>query len=184
MAKVNEVEGDEIWKPVVGYEGLYEVSSMGRIRAPLKQKKNPICGTVTLKPMVLKDHSPGDPYSRIKLCKNGTQHLESVHRIVAKAFLGESPGSHVNHKDLNKRNNRIENLEWVSPGGNIKHAQAHGLFIGRRKKSVVRIEDGVIFQSLADAARAVNANVPLIWHVIRGDRKHTRGFSFEYYKGA
>jgi len=108
----------EIWKPVKGHEGLYEVSSHGRVRALEKFKNNPICGKVLLKGKMLKDQTPSDPYARIKLCRNGTHYLESVHRITAMAFLGSPDGRHVNHKDLNKRNNKLENLEWVTPDQN------------------------------------------------------------------
>ena len=95
---------NEIWKNIAGYEGLYEVSSFGRVRS-LRFGKTKI----------LKPGKNKKGYLRVSLCKNGKQKTFFVHRLVAQAFL-ENPQNlpQINHKDENKQNNRLENLEWCS----------------------------------------------------------------------
>ena len=94
----------EVWKPVPGYEGRYEVSDMGRIQE-IK---------------ILKIDGGGHKYSRVNI--DGRTHY--VHRLIAFAFLGDppSPKSVVNHKDFDTRNNRVENLEWITQTENVRHA--------------------------------------------------------------
>lgn len=113
----------EEWRPVVGFESSYEVSSLGCVRSfdrvvvrgngrpqfhcgrPIKPRRNR-CG-----------------YYRVGLSKDGKQRRCSVHAIVAAAFIGPRPdGYDINHKDGVKRNNAVENLEYVTPSRNQKHA--------------------------------------------------------------
>lgn len=108
---------EEIWKDVVGYEGLYEVSNQGQVRShhPSPRKKKGEC----LRPGNLRG------YRIVILCKDKARHTALVHRIVAIAFLGAPPNVHrptVNHKNLDKADNRVENLEWLSHADNNRHA--------------------------------------------------------------
>ena len=92
----------EIWKDILGYEGLYQVSNYGRVRS-LKYGKEKI----------LKQQINTDGYLHIDLYKNKKRKNYNVHRLVTIAFL-ENPNNYpqVNHKDENKQNNHIDNLEW------------------------------------------------------------------------
>ncbi len=106
----------ETWKPVVGHEGLYEVSDMGRVKSSLTGKMLKQC-----------DHSHG--YLQLSLRKNGKQKTCTAHSLVLKAFVTKPVDHIVNHKDGNKKNNKLSNLEWVTYGGNLKHAMDSGLQI-------------------------------------------------------
>lgn len=100
-----------VWKPVPGYEGLYEASSFGEIRSLRRGR-------------VLKPGTSQGGYLVVALRKNGTQHMVKVHTVIAAAFLGERPqGLEVNHKDFNRMNNAVENLEYVTRQENIRHAR-------------------------------------------------------------
>lgn len=110
---------NEIWKPVVGYEGLYEVSNLGNIRRIWRYGK-PWVHT-------LKSKTTRDGYLEATLTKNSKAKSIRTHRIVAMAFLGHPDGKEVNHIDGNKKNNSVENLEWVTPSENQKHAYRIGL---------------------------------------------------------
>ena len=114
----------EEWLIVPGYEGLYEVSNLGRVRsiggttsrrAGYRILKHGLCGTVD--------------YFYVSLCQNGKTRNHLIHRLVAMAFLGEPPSMayEVNHKNGNTHNNTVDNLEWTTKSGNIKHAFALGL---------------------------------------------------------
>lgn len=104
----------EAWKPVVGFEGLYEVAPCGAIRNSRTLR--------WLSPSV-KD----DGYTSVKLFKDGRGYQKSVHRVVAEAYLPNPESKpQVNHKDLNKKNNDVSNLEWVTQGENLAHAIRNG----------------------------------------------------------
>lgn len=104
---------EEIWKPVKGYEGKYEVSSIGRVRS-LNYNNS---GEVHLLAFT------GIRYCQVGLTKDGKQRSFYVHRLVAEAYLPEPKEgeTQVNHKNGDKRDNRISNLEWVSPIVNVNN---------------------------------------------------------------
>lgn len=110
----------ETWRAVVGYEGLYEISSYGqlnRLTSTRGTAKGIRAGSVSLV-----------GYRVTTLTKNKTQRQHYIHALVAEAFVGPRPiGQQVNHKDGNKLNNFVDNLEYVTPGGNVRHAIALGL---------------------------------------------------------
>lgn len=116
MEKGNTVE---IWKPVAGYEGFYEVSSKGRIRSKDRTTKNG-GGEFVKKGRVLKLVDNGNGYLRVELKVNNTSAKKYVHRIVAETFI-ENPANKpfINHLDNNPYNNAIENLEWCTPKENF-----------------------------------------------------------------
>jgi hypothetical protein len=110
----------EVWKPAVGYEGIYEVSSAGRVR----RIKNPNPRTGGILASVV--HSRG--YVVVKPSVGGVSPMRRVHRLVCAAFHGPCPEGHqCNHKNGIKTDNRAENLEWVTPSENVLHANRLGI---------------------------------------------------------
>ncbi len=111
----------EIWKEIKGYEGLYEVSDLGRVRS-LDRYVSYVNGQKHLhKGKVL---SPGvsNGYLQVSLCKNGEIKHPLVHRLVADAFIPNPDNlPQVNHKDENPSNNMVVNLEWCSSEYNINY---------------------------------------------------------------
>lgn len=100
---------NEIWKAIENYEGLYQISNLGRI----KNNKN----------RIMKQKPSKDGYVRILLYKQGKYTSKYVHILVAKAFIPNPQNKEeVNHIDANKSNNRIDNLEWVTKKENNYHA--------------------------------------------------------------
>ena len=101
----------EIWKPIKGYEGLYEVSNLGRVKS--------VARNMIRKTYIKKDKG----YEIIMLCKNGRGKNHSVHRLVAEAFIPNPYGKReINHKDYNRANNNVANLEWVTRVENIVYS--------------------------------------------------------------
>ena len=119
---------NEIWKPIKGYESLYEVSNYGRVKA-LARRKNCNRGYGIIKEHIMKPNNcDRGGYYRVPL--TGTNHIKKyylVHRLVAEAFIPNPDNlPEVNHKDSNKANNNIKNLEWCSRTYNIKYGYENG----------------------------------------------------------
>ena len=122
----------EEWKDIGGYEGFYQVSNLGRIRSVDRTIE---CGgkySRTLKGQLIAQKKAGAGYPAVGLRRDGHQRTAYVHRLVLGAFCGESEQEQeCNHRDGNKTNNHIENLEWVTRSENSYHAHNTGLQPGR-----------------------------------------------------
>lgn len=113
----------ENWKPVVGFEGWYEVSDRGNLRRLLERDGKPLAT-----PRVLSLAVDGDGYVNTKLSIGGRIFNKKRHTLVAEAFIGVAPrGKQVNHIDGVKTNNHVANLEWVTARENNRHARRTGL---------------------------------------------------------
>lgn len=111
----------EIWKPITGYEGWYSVSSLGRIRREKSHR-----GNFT---SILKNLCISDRYYRVVLWKDSKRKHKYVHLLVAEAFIGPKPkGYDCNHKDGDKSNCRLSNLEYITSTENARHAWRTGLY--------------------------------------------------------
>ena len=123
---------EEIWKEI--YDGYYAVSNMGRFKR-LKIENNTYPGRF------LKPGTTPNGYLIISASVNGKATVTSAHKIVAEVFLGPRPiGHQINHKNGDKHDNRVENLEWVTPSENRFHAYRTGLQKKGRRNKVVSIE--------------------------------------------
>lgn len=123
---------NEVWREVVGFEGWYSVSSLGRIRREMDSRRSK-------QGLVLKPGLKKDGYLMVSLQRNSIAKSFNVHRIVAHAFLGERPiDFQINHKDLNKLNNTPSNLEYCSKSCNIRHAFKNGAFPSRKGERNIR----------------------------------------------
>ena len=122
----------EIWLPVPGHEKRYEVSSLGRVRSldtmvPHKLNGRTFYHKKTGK--ILKQYCHrGYMYVNFGY---GAKNRHLVHRVVCGAFWGDGDGLEVNHKDFNRSNNKVQNLEWVSRRENLRH----NLYSGRHNKA-------------------------------------------------
>ena len=112
-----------IWKPIKGYEGIYEVSDTGLVRSLRDDTKNR-----TYSGKILKPGKTGAGYLFVLLSVNGITQNRMIHRLVAETFLPETGKNlEVNHIDGNKENNVVTNLEWCTRAYNLKHAVDNGL---------------------------------------------------------
>lgn len=118
---MEETANNEIWNPIEGYEGLYEVSNQGRIKSIARTIicKNGILKSI--KERIVKPCNYTNGYQFVPLSKDGIVKAHSIHRLVISAFMGYSKFE-VNHKDGNKTNNRLDNLEYVTHSENMKHS--------------------------------------------------------------
>lgn len=161
------------WRPIYGYESDYEVNNFGQIRTlknSPKLKSNSI-----LKPQVSKRNG----YVYQMLYKSGTPKLCRVHRIVAQSFI-DNPNKYtqVNHKDGDKANNRVSNLEWCNQSQNMKHAyknklqspsqkqkEAVAMANLRKCKPVGQFGNGIListYEGISDASRKTGISASCI----------------------
>ena len=109
----------EQFKPIKGYEGLYEVSSFGRVRS--LRRKDRLNRQITTKILYIKKHRDG--YLQVSLSKDGKYNYLYIHRLVGKHFISNPQNKKfINHKDGNKKNNFVGNLEWCTKSENMIHA--------------------------------------------------------------
>lgn len=128
-----------IYKDIIGYEGLYQISSVGYVKSLNRIAKSRSSNHwYTKAERILKHEVTKFGYARVQLVKDGviTRHL--VHRLVAIAFIPNSDNKlEVNHIDGNKLNNHVSNLEWVTPSENRIHAINTGLRNPRLAKTYI-----------------------------------------------
>lgn len=119
----------EIWREVPGYEGLYEVSSEGRFRSLDRDVGDGRGGPRNRKGCEKAQSFDQDGYLQVRLCKGGKAKTWKAHRVVAAAFIPNPNGlPAVNHRDCNKQNNAVSNLEWCTGAQNQQHALQSGRF--------------------------------------------------------
>ena len=156
-------------KDIKGYEGLYAVTSCGKVWSYRKK--------IFLKPRINKSS-----YCQVCLYKDGENIKQPyVHRLVADAYLVKPDESYeVNHKDQNRENNCVNNLEWVSHKDNINYSD-HNERMGKAHRKKVRcIETGIIYNSIKEAAESMGLTISALSHHLRGKTKSCGGYHWEY----
>lgn len=158
----------EEFKDIEGFEGLYQISNQGRVKSLANDK--------TKKEKILKSGKNKDGYLLINLWKNGKVKNYRVHRLVAQAFLPNPNNlSEVNHKDENKTNNNVNNLEWCDRQYNAEYSQ---------NKQVQQFSlDGTLlatFPSTIEVQRELGFNQGYISLCCNGRRKTAYKYKWKY----
>lgn len=174
---------NEIWEDIVGYEGLYQVSNLGRVKSLSRDIPAKGLGYQRVNPeKVLKPGLYSNGYLFVVLCVNYKKSQQLIHRIVAKTFIENIElKPDVNHKDGNKKNNNENNLEWVTKKENTQHAIKLGL-IDRRKPIVAFNDAGYMckFSSIIEAAHQLGLKRTSINAVLKGSMSSSFGYKFNY----
>ena len=170
----------EVWKDVVGYEGLYEVSSLGRVKS--------------LRRNIIMKQKKVKGYNMLNLTKAGKQKGETVSRLVGRAFIPNPENKpQINHIDENKQNNHVDNLEWVTAKENSNHGTRTSRVINnlertseKQKTPIAMIDKDTgelikVFNSIQSAFRFLgdipNGNIS---RVCKKKREHAYGYKWEY----
>lgn len=172
----------EIWKPIKGYEGHYEVSSNGNVRSKkrnidfvrLNKKGSRVCESVMFTPQKSKDG-----YSGVQLRGNGRPKTFKIHRLVAQAFIPmEDNRDCVNHINGIKTDNRVENLQWCTRSENTQHAYNTGLkkpIKGKhhyKAKKVINTVTNEVYSHLGQASEKCGYKYHTLANCLNGHRKN------------
>ena len=183
----------EVWKPIVGFEGLYEVSSLGRVRsAEGKTTSSAWAKTRVWKQRIIKQHVSIRARSRyeearVKLWKDGKEYTFLTARLVAMAFCpGYREGLTVNHINGNPIDNRPENLEWITLKENIQHGFQHGLYAANQKPCTLIDPEGnkMTFCSTTQAAHYLGRGHTYIIVCLRNNRPIKHALNGRIYRVA
>lgn len=179
----------EIWKDIEEFKGYYQVSNFGHVRRIANYSNQ--CAEWSHTPTILKARKHSNGYLRVMLSINNKHYDRYIHRLVAKAFLtNENEYKEINHKDGNKTNNYVSNLEWCDRSYNNKHAYSIGLrtvkgCCGKHKKTVAQIDIKTkmiinIFDSIDYASQTMNCSHASITNCCVGRYKTSHGFKWTY----
>lgn len=180
---------EEIWKDVKGYKGYYQVSNFGNVKSVdrlIKQRcgKNNKIIEFKYKGRQLKPRIINSGYAAVDLCKNHKSKRCLIHRLVAEAFLTRNAiHSQINHKDENKLNNVVTNLEWCTPSYNSTYNCKNKKVAIKNSKIIIQSSlDGEVINKYIGSNNASNATkIPA-----RGIRKSCcnhkpyKGFIWKY----
>lgn len=170
----------EIWKDIPNYEGYYQASNLGKIKSlyfTSNYQHKKYYREKILKPKITKDKC-----SRVELWKDGKHKTYLTYRLVAATFLGDYLDSNmtVNHKDGNRLNNNINNLEWVTLKENIQHAFNTGLMPYRNIIITDKKGDCFwIFRSMAKASEFIGHNKGYISYQLKKGVSENERFKWE-----
>lgn len=171
----------EIWRDIPGYEGLYQVSAFGKVKSLITNR-------------ILKDRFDHKGYLSVILYKNNTKKVIKVHRLVAKIFLDNKDNKEqVNHKDGNKANNNVSNLEWCNCKENIQHAfkiklkenPKYGNHPEAKKVCQYDMDGNLIkiYNSISQARDENNFNSSKICACCKGKQQSSFGYKWSYLGG-
>lgn len=185
---------NEIWKDIPGYEGLYQVSNLGRVKSLSRTIYRKNGQLVNLKGKYLSSCFDRYGYKIVVLSKYKKK-TKTVHRLVALSFINNPYNlPEIDHIDGNRNNNKVENLRWVTrkqnannPISKIRYSKAAKVLMNYKvlRKSVNQIKDGKIiaeYESMREAERKTKIAHSSIKKAIIGKIKHAGGYKWEYKK--
>ena len=171
----------EKWKDIQEYSG-YQVSNKGRIRTFQKITKTTKHGDRRWKDRILKPKQGRDYCQRVELWKDGKHKTFLVHRLEAEAFLGKpiSEDMTVNHKDGDRTNNNIENLEWMTRKENIQYGFKNNQYSTQKNCALEKGGELQKFNSLSEASRYIGRSSEYISLCVKRKSKITDSLGNEY----
>lgn len=172
------MEEKEIWKDITGYEGLYQISNLGRIKS-LERKVKDNYGYRIVREKILNCRKQKNGYLAVYLYKNGKQKTIKVHRLVAYAFVKNDSlfNNEINHIDENKLNNCASNLQWcehiynMNYGTRTERASKSNTNNPKFSKRVKCLETGIVYPSISEIKRQLGFGIENISQCCNGKLK-------------
>lgn len=177
---LEDLPGEE-WRDVVGYEGLYKVSNLGRVKS-LDRIVNNNGGKRVINKKIMCQQSNGNGYLIVQFCKNNHSVKKYVHRLVCEAFIGKIGDLEINHIDKCKSNNNVDNLEICTRSYNYEYSK-DDILAATQRKCYMYDENGVFvkeYQSITEAARDNKLSLSTIIGSCTSHRKKGSKIHFRY----
>lgn len=182
------IEEKEEWRDIPGYENLYQISTMGRVKSIERKAKNRN-GYRTVSERILKPFKNRYGYFSVKLCKEIEKKTIQVHKIVCDVFLPNPLNlPQVNHRNEDKSDNRLENLEWCDAKYNVNYGtrtervskKLKGVFNTKNSKAVKCLETGKIYPSLMEIQRNLGFHNSHISKCCNNKLNSAYGYHWQY----
>lgn len=172
--------GEEIWRRNPEFDFI-EGSSLGRVRT-LGRVLSRGRGTYVVKGKILKQQRTNKGYLRVTFSMDGKTVTRKVHRIIAQTFIPNPDNlPQVNHKDCDRTNNSVDNLEWCTASYNRQYTEKHGRALRRSLWAVnLKTQEVSWFQSQHEASQVIGVSCGGVNNVLKGRRNHTGGYWFTY----
>lgn len=163
----------EEWKDIPGYERHYQASTYGRIKS-VPRIVNTGSASRKIKECILTPFLCASGYMSVNFVYGGRKQF-LVHRLIALTFLGQIDGKrYVNHKDFNRQNNSVVNLEWCNVQENIDHS-----CIGERNgRLVLNTETGIYYYTIIEAAKSLNISKYRMFKMMSGETINKTAFVY------
>ena len=175
----------EIWKDIHNYEGLYQISNYGSVKSLERKVKNTKSSYRIVKEKILSCGKSSNGYYYIILYKNQNKKIYRIHRLVAEAFIPNPNNySEVNHKDENKENNNVNNLEWCNHIYNINYGTSIKRKAEKHQRQVIQYtkNNEIIkeYNSLKEASDKIGIDSSSIIRCCKRKQKTCGGYIWKY----
>lgn len=177
---------NEIWKDIEGFEDIYQISNLGRLRSKDRYVKINGNGVKFVSGKILKPTVCTNKYLEAHLHKDGKRVIKLIHRLVAEAFMPNHDNlPEVNHKDENPQNNNVENLEWCTSKYNANYGTRNQRMVKDKylKPVIMMNKDGneiKRFKSLGEVTRETGFDISSIIRVCKGRQNTSMGYKWAY----
>jgi len=173
------MDDKEIWRDIKGFEGLYQISIIGRVRSLDRVDSR---GNYR-KGKALADVVSGNGYHQVNLWRDGKVEIKLTHRLMAKTFIPNPDNlPQVNHRDEDKGNNRVENLEWCTASYNTNYGTRNER-AAKANEQAIHVTDRsgnrCLFESIEKASKVLGLKPNSVSDCLHGRQKTHRGYSFE-----
>ena len=172
------MDDKEIWRDIKGFEGLYQISTIGRVRSLDRVDSR---GNYR-KGKALADVVSGNGYHQVNLWRDGKVEIKLTHRLMAKTFIPNPDNlPQVNHRDEDKGNNRVENLEWCTASYNTNYGTRNERTAKANEQAIYVITDSghrYYFDSSRKAAEILGLKACSVSDCLHGRQKTHRSFKF------
>ena len=172
---------NEKWKDIEGYEGLYQVSNLGRVKSLKRVIRRKDGNNITYNEKILSPRDSGKGYKKVCLNKNGISKNYAIHRLVLETFspCDNMKNLTVDHINFNRSDNRLENLRWASQSENVIYSYKNGRHLGSREgckngRATLSEEEVVNIRNMYNEGLNVSEIIYELYKIVKDDKEYNK----------